>query len=111
MTYQATVQDGSFDLPQPLENVATISSEQTDPVSDTADVLVQAVEAATATPTVTAGPTVTLPPTDTISGDQAPSNPGFGLMLTLLALAGIGLVAGYFTSTSSRLRRERADRR
>ena len=111
VTYQATVQDGSFDLPQPLENVATISSEQTDPVSDTADVLVQAVEAATATPTVTAGPTVTLPPTDTISGDQAPSNPGFGLMLTLLALAGIGLVAGYFTSTSSRLRRERADRR
>jgi hypothetical protein len=54
----------------------------------------------------------TLPPTDTIdSGDQAPSNPGFGLMLALLVLAGFGLVLGYLTPTPARARREEVRRR
>ncbi len=57
-------------------------------------------------------PNITLPPTDGINGgDQAPSNPGFGLMLTLLVLAGIGLVAGQFASKARRPRREEVRRR
>jgi hypothetical protein len=57
-------------------------------------------------------PVITLPPTDGItSGDQAPSNPGFGLMLTLLVLAGIGLAAGYLTPKPGRSRPERVRRR
>ncbi len=106
VAYKAQVLAGSISLPQPLENVATIDSDQTEPVSDTADVLVQLVDAATDKPTIT------LPPTDTLnSGDQAPSNPGSGLMLTLLALIGIGLVVGLLAPTRGRLRRERVRRR
>lgn len=105
VSYKVTVDSDSFKLEQPLENTATIDSDQTPPSSDTQDVLVQVVAA------VTESPAITLPPTDTISSsDQAPSNPGFGLMLTLLVLAGIGLVAGYLAPTPGRLRRERARR-
>ena len=69
VTYRVTVSDGSFTLPQPLVNTATIDSDQTAKSSDTANVLVQVVLAETAAPT--------LPPTDTIDGgNQAPSNPG-----------------------------------
>ena len=76
--------------------------DQTTPASDTADVFVQLVEGATDKPTIT------LPPTDTLSnGDQAPSDTGSGLVLTLLALIGIGLTVGYFAPTPGRLRRER----
>ena len=106
VSYRVTVLDGSFNLPQPLVNTATIDSDQTVKDDDTENVLVQAVLAATATPVVT------LPPTDTIdSGDQAPSNPGFGLMLALLVLAGFGLVMGYLTPTPGRTRREEVRRR
>ena len=106
VTYRVTVLTGSFNLPQPLTNVATIDSDQTVKSTDSANVLVQAVEAATATPVIT------LPPTDAIStGDQAPSNPGFGLMLTLFVLAGIGLLTGFFVPTAGRARRERVRRR
>ena len=106
VTYRAQVQAGSNSLPQPLENVATIDSDQTAPVSDTADVLVQLVEAATDRPVIT------LPPTDTLnSGDQAPSDPGSGPMLTLFALIGIGLIVGSLGPTRGRLRRERVRRR
>jgi len=106
VSYRVTVLDGSFNLPQPLVNTATIDSDQTVKDDDTENVLVQAVLAATATPVVT------LPPTDTIdSGDQAPSNPGFGLMLALLVLAGFGLVVGYLTPTPGRARREEVRRR
>jgi uncharacterized repeat protein (TIGR01451 family) len=106
VTYKVTVLDGSFNLPQPLVNTATIDSDQTVKDDDTANVLVQIVLAATATPVVT------LPPTDSLdSGDQAPSNPGFGLMLALLVLAGFGLVLGYLTPTPARARREEVRRR
>jgi hypothetical protein len=55
---------------------------------------------------------ITLPPTDALnSGGQAPSNPGFGLMLVLLVIAGIGLVAGLLVPTPGRLRREEVRRR
>ena len=104
VTYQARALEGSNALPQPLENVATIKSDETAEKSDTADVLVQLVESATDTPNVT------LPPTDTLGSDQAPSNAGFGLMLTLLLLAGIGLAAGYLAPMPGRPRRERIRR-
>jgi uncharacterized repeat protein (TIGR01451 family) len=105
VSYKVTVLTDAFLLDQPLQNTATIDSDQTSPSSDTADVLVQVVEAATATPKIT------LPPTDTIdTGDQAPSNPGFGLMLTLLVLAAVGLAAGFLTPTPGRPRRERVRR-
>ncbi len=66
----------------------------------------QAVEAATS------APRITLPPTDTISsGDQGSSTSGFGLLLTLFGIAGIGLIAGLSALTSSRPRRETTDRR
>ena len=106
VSYQVLVLDDSFNLPQPLENVATIDSDETSPSSDKEDVLVQLVEAATETPKIT------LPPTDSLpAGDGGASNPGFGLMLTLLILGGIGLAAGYFSPTPGGTRRERLRRR
>jgi uncharacterized repeat protein (TIGR01451 family) len=106
VSYQVLVLDDSFSLPQPLENVATIDSDETAPSSDNEDVLVQIVAAATETPTIT------LPPTDTSpASDQGGGSAGFGLMLTLLILGGISLAAGYFTPTPGRTRRERLRRR
>lgn len=106
VTYQVKVATGSFDLPQPLTNVATIVSEETDPDTDRENVLVQTVQAETDVPTVT------LPPTDGIdSGVQAPSNAGFALMLTLLVVAGIAIFAGYIAPSSARSRRAKARRR
>lgn len=102
VTYQVAVASGSFDLPQPLTNVATIDSAETDPDSATADVGVQGVLAETTPPTLAP----TLPPTDPINSDAGSSTPGFGLMLALLVIAGIGLVAGQLALTPSRLRRE-----
>lgn len=102
VTYGVTVLNDAFERPQPLQNLATIDSDQTSPSTDKSDVLVQAVQSETD------APKITLPPTDTLnSGDQAPSNPGFGLVLTLLVLAGIGLAAGYLAPTPRRPRRER----
>ncbi|HEX5148640.1 MAG TPA: hypothetical protein VFW02_06125, partial [Candidatus Limnocylindrales bacterium] len=106
VSFRVTVLATAPTLAQPISNVATIDSDETVLDDDDAKVLVQAVLAATATPVAT------LPPTDTIdSGDQAPSNPGFGLMLALLVLAGFGLVLGYLTPTPGRARREEVRRR
>jgi hypothetical protein len=60
-------------------------------------------------PTVPAGatatPRITLPPTDTFATDTpAPSNPGFALMLVLLALAAVVLVAGFITPVPASVR-------
>ncbi|MEW5991912.1 MAG: hypothetical protein AB1736_11285 [Chloroflexota bacterium] len=104
VTYQVTVDDDAFELAQPLVNVATIDSDETPKDDDTDDVLIQEVLEETSPPT--------LPPTDSLdSGDQSPSNPGFGLMLALLVLAGIGLVVGYLTPTPGRTHREVVRRR
>jgi uncharacterized repeat protein (TIGR01451 family) len=106
VTYRVTVLEGSFNLPQPLVNTATVDSNETPKDDDTENVLVQVVLAATATPVIT------LPPTDGIdNGDQASSGPGFGLMLALVVIAGIGLVAGYLVPTPGRPRREGVRRR
>jgi len=62
------------------------------PDSDVSDVYVPTIPAA-----ATGTPRITLPPTDTLGAPQDPGNPGFSLMLTLLALAALVLVIGFVT--------------
>jgi hypothetical protein len=52
----------------------------------------------------TGTPRTTLPPTDTIGDAPAPSNPGFSLMLILLALGAFVLVIGYATPVPASVR-------
>ncbi len=98
VTYQVTVAVGAAELPQPLVNVAVIDSNETNPDDDDQPVLVQEPPAP-----ATATPRITPPPTDL--AQQAPSNPGFGLMLALLGLAGFVLAIGYMTPVPARARR------
>ncbi|HEX5589631.1 MAG TPA: hypothetical protein VFX65_05020 [Candidatus Limnocylindrales bacterium] len=98
VTYQVTVDDDAFELAQPLVNVATIDSDETPEDDDEDDVLIQEVLEETSPPT--------LPPTDSLGdGGRAPSSPGFGLMLALLVIAGIGLAASYLVPAPARARR------
>ena len=92
LTYQATVDAGANTLKQPLENTATIDSDQTAPDSDTSDVFV---------PAPPAGETFvpTPPPTDALAPTE-PSDPGISLML-VLAILGI-LVTGVMFVTPFR---------
>ena len=46
----------------------------------------------------------TLPPTDTLPAQPGQSNPGFTLMLVLLALAGIVLAIGFVTPVPASVR-------
>ncbi len=98
VTYQVTVAVGAAELPQPLVNVAVIDSNETNPDDDDQPVLVQEPPAP-----ATATPRITPPPTDL--AQQAPSNPGFGLMLALLGLAGFVLAIGYMTPVPAQARR------
>ncbi|MEK6721327.1 MAG: hypothetical protein AABZ33_11755, partial [Chloroflexota bacterium] len=100
VTYQAVVLAGADELPQPLVNVATIDSNETDRDDDDAKVFVEPPPLA-----ATGTPTVTTPPTDAINGQSGQSDPGFGLMLTLLALAGLVLGLGFVTPVPARVRR------
>ena len=101
--YQATVDVGASELAQPLVNVAVIESDQTPPDDDDSPVFVPTVPAG-----ATATPQITLPPTDGTLGQQTPSNPGFTLMLILLALAAVVLVVGFITPVPASVRaRER----
>jgi uncharacterized repeat protein (TIGR01451 family) len=103
VTYQVTVTAVGA---QSIDNVTLIDSQQTTPDDGKDTVHLQQVLAETGRPVIT------LPPTDSIqSGDQSSSNPGFGLLLALLAIAGIGLVAGLLVPKPGRLRREEARRR
>jgi uncharacterized repeat protein (TIGR01451 family) len=93
VTYQATIDEGAAEFDQPLVNVATIDSAETEPDEDDSPVFVPTIPAG-----ATATPRITLPPTDTFTSDTpAPSNPGFALMLALLALAAVVLVIGFVT--------------
>jgi fimbrial isopeptide formation D2 family protein len=105
VTYQVQVLEGSAELPQPLINVVTIVSDETAEDDDDAAVLV-------AEPPLeeTGTPVVTLPPTNTFEGDASQGSAGFGLVLTLLGLAGFALVIGFITPVPERIRR-REDRR
>jgi uncharacterized repeat protein (TIGR01451 family) len=105
VTYQVLVVVGSDQLPQPLVNVATIDSDETEPDSDTERVFVEPVPLA-----VTGSPKLTLPPTSTLDTPQGgTSNTGFSLMLVLLGLAGFVLILGFVTPVPARARRR--DRR
>ena len=100
VTYDVTVLAAAPAQPQPLENTATIDSDQTAPDSDTAVVAVLAPPLA-----ATGTPAITLPPTDTITSDEVSSNPGQALMLILLGLAGLAVTIGFTTPVPERVRR------
>ena len=65
----------------------------------------------TLAPTITSTFPPTLPPTDALNSDAGSSTPGFGLILALLVLTGIGMVMGQRASAPRRLRREEIRRR
>ena len=101
LSYKAKVDVGASALAQPLENVATIVSDQTGAVKDTSDVFVPVPPLAeTFVPTP--------PPTDTLAPTET-SNPGISLML-ILAVLGV-LVAGVMFVTPVPAAVRRRDRR
>jgi uncharacterized repeat protein (TIGR01451 family) len=97
VSYQATVDDGAAEFVQPLINVATIDSDQTEPDEDDSTIFVPTIPLARTSPP-------TLPPTDTLATPQAQANPGFTLMLVLLTLAAIVLVIGFVTPVPASVR-------
>ncbi|MFL5725157.1 MAG: isopeptide-forming domain-containing fimbrial protein [Chloroflexota bacterium] len=94
LTYDATIDEGAAELAQPLVNVATIDSDETEPDSDDSPVFVAPVPLA-----------LTPPPTDALAPSAAPANPGFTLMLILLAVAGFALAIGFITPVPEHVRR------
>ena len=104
VTYKVTVNVGANELAQPLVNTATIDSDQTDRDDDTQNVFVETPPLA-----ATATPVITLPPTDAFDDSSQQANPGYSLMLLLLALGGFVLAIGFITPVPERVRRR--DRR
>jgi uncharacterized repeat protein (TIGR01451 family)/fimbrial isopeptide formation D2 family protein len=94
LTYDATIDVGASELAQPLVNVATIDSDETPPDDDDSPVFVPPVPLE-----------LTPPPTDTLAPSTTPSNPGFALMLILLAIAGFALAIGFITPVPEHVRR------
>ena len=94
VTYDAKVLSTAPGVAQPLVNVASIDSDETGLVSDTASVAVLAPPLA-----------LTPPPTDTFTPETGTSNPGFTLMLILLGVAGLALGIGFVTPVPARVRR------
>ena len=94
VTYDVVVLEAAAEEVQPLVNVATIDSNETEPDSDTRSVAVL--------PPVLA---LTPPPTSTLTPETGTSNPGFALMLILLGLAGLALGVGFVTPVPERVRR------
>jgi Domain of unknown function DUF11 len=94
LTYDATIDAGAAEFAQPLVNVATIDSDETEPASDTSPVFVP--------------PTpldLTPPPTDALAPSATPSNPGFALMLILLSVGAFALAIGFVTPVPEHVRR------
>ncbi|HJW76618.1 MAG TPA: DUF11 domain-containing protein, partial [Thermoleophilia bacterium] len=99
VTYQVAVEDGAAALEQPLENIVTIDAGETAPDDDTADVFVSKPE-----PEITPTPRITPPPTSAIDqGSESPA--GSGLLLLLVAIAGLMLGAGVLAPSPARARR------
>jgi uncharacterized repeat protein (TIGR01451 family) len=94
VTYDVIVLEAAAEEVQPLVNVATIDSDETEPDDDTRSVAVL--------PPVLA---LTPPPTSTLTPETGTSNPGFTLMLVLLAFAGLALGVGFVTPVPERVRR------
>ena len=85
VTYQVIVAAGADELAQPLENLAVIDSDQTEPEDDESEVFVPTVPAA-----ATSKPT--LPPTDA-AAPTTPASAGTGLPMVLAVLAGLVMLA------------------
>jgi uncharacterized repeat protein (TIGR01451 family) len=101
VTYHVIVTAADAALPQPLVNVATIDSDETEPDSDDASVAIQGqVEEASPTPT----PRVTPPNTATDDVSGTPGGSGFNLQLILFILGAVTLV-GFLTPTPATVRR------
>jgi uncharacterized repeat protein (TIGR01451 family)/fimbrial isopeptide formation D2 family protein len=94
LSYDATIDEGAAELVQPLVNVATIDSDETEPASDNSPVFVAPVPLE-----------LTPPPTDTLAPSAPASNPGFALMLLLLSVAAIALAIGFITPVPEHVRR------
>jgi uncharacterized repeat protein (TIGR01451 family) len=94
VTYDVVVLEAAADEVQPLVNVATIDSDETEADDDTRSVAVLAPPLG-----------LTPPPTSTISPQTGTSNPGFALMLVLLGLAGVAIGVGFITPVPQRVRR------
>jgi hypothetical protein len=92
--YDATIDAGAAEFAQPLVNVATIDSAETEPASDDSPVFVPPAPLA-----------LTPPPTDTLAPSATPSNPGFTLMLILLAVGAFALAIGFMTPVPEHVRR------
>lgn len=105
LSYQAKIDVGASELPQPLVNVAVIDSAETEPDDDDSDVFVPTPPLA-----ATGTPRITLPPTDTFGASGEVGNAGFSLMITLLALGALVLVVGFVTPVPASVR-ERERRR
>ena len=95
VTYNIKVLSSAPGFAQPLVNTATIDSDQTEPDSDTASVAVLAPPQE-----------LTPPPTSTL-GAREEGNPGFALLLILLAVAGLGIIVTLVTPTPERFRARR----
>jgi uncharacterized repeat protein (TIGR01451 family) len=94
LTYDVVVLAAAAEEVQPIDNVATIDSDETEPDDDTKSVAV-APEPLELTP----------PPTDALAQSAPAGNPGFALMLTLLAIGGIVLAIGFVTPVPERANR------
>jgi uncharacterized repeat protein (TIGR01451 family) len=94
VSYDVVVLEEAAEEVQPLVNVATIDSDETEPDDDTRSVAVL--------PPVLV---LTPPPTSTLTPETGTSNPGFTLMLVLLAIAGLALGVGFVTPVPERVRR------
>jgi uncharacterized repeat protein (TIGR01451 family) len=96
VTYQATVDEGAAELEQPLENVATIDSDDTEPDTDTSTVFVPVPPLAeTSVPTA--------PRTDVL-GSSGTSTPGMNMGLVLAFLAIVTFALAFVTPMPATLR-------
>ncbi len=95
VTYKVVVLDGANELIQPRVNSVTIDSADTDPGSDTQPVVVAGQEK---------GETFTPPPTSTSTTNPA-GDGSSGMLLVLLAIAGLVTVLGVLTPAPARARR------
>jgi uncharacterized repeat protein (TIGR01451 family) len=90
VSYKVTVDAGAAALLQPLENLATIDSDQTVPDDAFSDIFVPVIPQGETSPP-------TQPPTDTIGESNGTSTPGLSLPLVVLALGGLMLLMVFVT--------------
>ncbi len=96
VTYQARVNAGAAGIPQPLENRATVDSDETGPDTDVSDVFV-------AVPPLAETSVPTAPRTDVLTSGGT-SAPGMNLGLVLLALAGLAFALVFVTPVPATMR-------